>query len=125
MSSMFWKDRKQPKTSRKRLIDSLDRIFSQKVRDRDKACRRCGNTKTYTHHIFSRKYMGTRWDMENGISLCLRHHRMAHGDAQEFLAWVISWMGQRKYDLLQYRALRVTKYSDFDLEQMKQEMRAA
>ncbi len=123
--SIFWRDKPTKKTPRRKMIDALDAMFSRKVRARDKACLRCGNAKTYTHHIFSRKYMGTRWDMENGIALCLRHHRMAHGDAQEFLAWVISWMGQKAYDKLQWKAMTICKYSDGDLEMIKQELKRA
>ena len=30
-----------------------------------------------SHHIFSRKNASTRWDVENGICLCVGHHTMS------------------------------------------------
>ena len=115
------KSKKGPKTSRRRLIESLDRAFSIAVRKRDGQCLRCGKkTPVYTHHIMSRRYLGTRWDMENGVTLCVSHHRRAHGDPEEFRDWVLAWMGRERFDFLKYRALRITKYSEGDLKLLRE-----
>ena len=45
------------------------------------------------HHIFGRSNMATRFDLDNGVTLCLDCHRYAHSHPEEFQAWVWLDMG--------------------------------
>ena len=112
------------KSTRNKLMASLDTIFSKLVRARDNhACRKCGRTRVFCHHIFTRKYLGTRWYLQNGISLCHPCHREAHTDPLRFHAWLKLWMG-KEYDLLEWKANRITKFNEAELEILKSDLRA-
>ena len=50
-----------------------------KLRDKNK-CQICGETAAEIHHIFSRSKFPKLSNLpNNGISLCLKHHKEAHG----------------------------------------------
>lgn len=90
-----------------------DKEWQRAVKERDGyACRRCGYNATkrglHAHHIFSKgAHPATRHDVENGVTLCLRHHLYwAHTDGCEFREWVVSWMGEERYNRLMIKAKR-------------------
>jgi hypothetical protein len=92
--------RKPTRTSLKR---RLDKICSDFVRAKGK-CARCG-AKDYTHldpaHIFSRKYLNTRWDTDlNIICLCDACHFWAHANPILFTEFVRKYLGEDDYLLL-------------------------
>lgn len=110
------KDEKKAKrinrdTPRRDLEDMLDSGWSEKVKKRDNyTCQKCGSTQKQlnSHHIFSRSHKSTRWDIDNGITLCVSCHKFnngsAHKDPEQFRTWIISIIGQNEYDKLQYKA---------------------
>lgn len=64
------------------------------VKDRDHhACVICGSIKLINaHHIIPREIEDFRWDLDNGISLCPKHHKFsfkfsAHKNSFAFLLW--------------------------------------
>ena len=66
-------------SKRRKEEQALDRKWSNAILKRDSyTCRICGAEGTNPHHIFSRKHKNTRWDIQNGITLCYKHHRFAH-----------------------------------------------
>lgn len=114
--------KKGSKNARQKLIHSLDTIFSKLVRNHDaNKCRKCGNSRVFCHHIFTRKYLGTRWLIQNGISLCHGCHQDAHTDPLQFHAWVKTWMG-KDYDTLQWKAYAITKFTEGELEILKKDL---
>lgn len=108
------------KSDRAKIITKLDQAFSEKVRKRDGSCRYCGKSSTvYCHHIFSRRHLGTRWDPENGVALCIYCHRyIAHGDPEKFRDWVLSWMPEQKFTALKIKAYSPAKFRESDLSLM-------
>jgi hypothetical protein len=101
------KFKRKSKSPRSKLIAKADELFSKLVRARDGRCQwpGCQSTTIYTHHIFSRRYLQTRWDMENGISLCVYHHTLkAHGDPEEFRDFILKRMGNQRFMALKARA---------------------
>lgn len=102
-----------PKGNFKKVKRSAEDIrTSNAVRARDKACRRCGETSGLdAAHIMSRRYKATRHDMEtpNIIALCRSCHKWNHDYPQEFEEWVISWMGEQKYEELRQKAQGLSK----------------
>lgn len=87
-------------------IKALDTIWSYAVKERDGfKCRysNCGETKRLnSHHIIKRQFRSLRWDINNGITLCVSHHTFgkdaAHVDEIGFLMWLKS--EDINYDLL-------------------------
>lgn len=83
------------KSPRLRLkMDSRDIRWSQDVKERDGfACVYCGagrttGTSVDAAHIVPRRYLVTRRDLLNGLTLCYKHHAWAHAEQSEFMAWV-------------------------------------
>lgn len=60
----------------KKEIKDLDDDWSRKVRARDKRCIVCGSTKSLAAHhaIVDRTVRSTRWELTNGVTLCLKCH---------------------------------------------------
>lgn len=118
---------KRKKSRRSYLIGQLDAITSRKVRERDgNKCRmpRCGNTRVFHHHIFGKKaHPSTRWEIDNGVSLCFQHHVDAHASPEDFRRWVIGFMGEAAYEALYVRAQMRTSFKEIDLEWMLKEAR--
>ena len=57
--------------------------FAGKVKERDGACVECGATSTlHAHHIKPKAlHPELAKDPDNGVTLCAKHHRQAHGAA--------------------------------------------
>ena len=111
------------KTKRRKLIDKLDKLWSEEVKSTGK-CEYCGKT-TYlnSHHIFSRTNYSVRWDIENGICLCSGHHTLissfsAHKSPMEFTIYIKEKRGEEWFNRLRRKAKQVVKYSNTDLQEM-------
>jgi len=69
--------------------------WSHQVKDRDKwRCVVCGSEfRPNAHHIVPREIRLHRWDVENGITLCVNHHKFsraisAHQNPMSFFVWL-------------------------------------
>jgi len=121
----------KPKKSHKAyLIAQIDAIMSKRVRERDGyKCRHCGpkyglKWPVFHHHIFGKKaHPATRWEISNGISLCYHCHVSAHASPEDFRRWVISWLGEEKYEALYIKAQFRTSFKECDLEMLLKVMR--
>lgn len=58
-------------------IKKLDAVWSKKIKERDKVCQVPGCRETYLNsaHVIGRLNYPIRWDLRNGIALCVAHHR--------------------------------------------------
>jgi len=112
------KKRKSP-NEKKTLRKHCDDLWSLIIRERDGCCRAgellgetCGGPLN-AHHIEGR-YLNVRWDLENGIALCSKHHTMgrtaAHATASS---------GQREFQ----SKVMVEIYGTEKLEKLKQKAR--
>lgn len=92
----------------------LDRLWSIIVRTRDGHCTFCGRTegKLDANHIMSRRHMATRWNVDNGNSLCFTCHRRFHDDPPWGVAQVLEMIGRDKYDELQGIARNIIKFDE-------------
>ena len=55
--------------------DNLDRLFRVVIRDRDKVCQICGaRYNLQVAHNINRRYLQTRWEMDNACLLCFYCH---------------------------------------------------
>ena len=111
------------KTDRQRVIAINDKLALKLLRIRAKnRCQRCGSSSSSCnwHHIFSRRYIITRWDEDNLLLLCFGcHFNYAHSKIEEFRDFVISKMGEGKYMLLKQKALSVRPMKIVDLKMVR------
>lgn len=100
---------KKSKKSGKTVISKYDEqckiLWSTIVKDRAGwKCEYCGisradGKKMDAHHIYTKKHTNTRWDLDNGICLCVSHHNFnenlsAHMAPAEFHEWLLTYKGQ-------------------------------
>lgn len=69
-------------------------------------CNRIGNE---GHHVIKRRYLNTRWDIENGRALCRTHHVWAETNPQAYEDLIIEEIGEEAYQALREKALMVVK----------------
>lgn len=98
----------------KPLKAKADILFSKWVR-REGKCEKCGRTncRLEAAHIFSRRYISTRYEPLNCLSLCSADHRWAHNEPVEFVEWIREYLGSDVYDELRRIAkTRIVKSND-------------
>ena len=90
----------------------LDEAWSLLVKIRaGYKCEYCGSERELnSHHIYSRANFATRWDVENGICLCVGHHTFnnqfsAHRTPIEFTKWLEKVKGVDFLLALKFKAL--------------------
>ena len=103
------------KISRKGLKRKADRIFSAWIRS-EGACEWCGirNDTLQCCHIFSRKYLVTRWEMDNAICMCAGCHFKSHAQPLEFAEFVKGYLGKKRYNALRRKAKTSIKKVDLN-----------
>ena len=87
----------------------------------------CNKTVLNSHHIYSRSKKSTRWDVMNGICLCVGHHTFsstfsAHKTPLEFTEWLTGYMGEEKLMLLRIKANQTSKLHPFEKELLLKEL---
>lgn len=66
----------------------LDTLWGKIIRSSG-YCRRCGRTNNLqAAHIVSRRWKQTRWDVDNGICLCINCHNWGHANPKQFDNWI-------------------------------------
>lgn len=114
---------------RKGIDGQLDIAWSKLVKLRaGMKCEYCGKTSYLnSHHIYSRSKKSVRWDVMNGISLCVGHHTFsskfsAHKTPLEFMDWLINKKGQNFVDTLRIKANQTSKLHSFEKEVLLEEL---
>ena len=106
----------------------LDRLWSELVRERDGCCMYCGRTESLdAHHIIGRANRSTRWDLENGITLCKKHHVFsnefsAHGTPVKFTHWLEEQKGREWVEALVRKGNETVKFSKHDKEELYEQL---
>lgn len=112
IGSMKVRSVKKPK---KPSIAQLDKLWAEIVKKQaGSRCEVCGKTTGLnSHHLFSRHNMGMRWNVSNGVSLCVSHHVFgnfsAHLSPLEFTEWIKEKRGEEWYKQLRRQAQEVYK----------------
>ncbi len=92
-------------------------------------CEYCGKaTRLNSHHIYSRSKRSTRWDVNNGICLCVGHHTFssgfsAHKTPLEFTDWLEKYKGTNFIDKLRIKANYTSKIHQFEKELLLDELK--
>lgn len=108
------KKTKQKSALKKREKKKKDTDWALAVKERDGfRCVYCGS-KDYlnSHHIFSRNNLSTRHDLDNGITLCAKHHTFskefsAHQTPTEFTFWLQKLKGKNFIEELGKKARKL------------------
>ena len=110
----------------KQLKKSLDILWSELVKRRDKQCIRCSKVERLNAaHIFSRSQKSVRWDLANGIALCSGCHIFwAHKNPVEFSEFVKKHLGVQKYEELRLKAKTLVKVDRAFLEKTMSELQS-
>lgn len=108
----------------------LDDAWSLLVKLRaGSSCEVCRKTSPLnSHHIYSRSKKSTRWDVFNGVCLCVGCHTFsskfsAHKTPTEFTEWLKEKKGQDYMDRLRLKANAVSKLHPFEKEILLQELK--
>ncbi len=107
----------------------LDDAWSKAVKERaGMKCEYCGKTTHLnSHHIYSRSKKSTRWDVDNGICLCVSHHVFsstfsAHKTPVEFTEWLYQYKGKKFVNKLRKKANNTVKFFKFEKEILLKEL---
>lgn len=81
----------------------LDGIWSTRIKLRDQHCLRCGTTekKLEAAHIIGRTCRATRWDLNNGLTLCFTCHQNYDQHRKGMPDWVKEYVGDKWDELHQ------------------------
>jgi hypothetical protein len=91
-------------------------------------CEYCGKTSNLnSHHIYSRSNKSTRWNVDNGICLCVGHHTFrsdfsAHKTPFEFSDWLERYKGSDFIMRLRVKANSISKLHPFEKEYILNEL---
>lgn len=118
------------KTTPGRTINKkLDEAWSELVKLRAGGrCEYCGTTKALnSHHIYSRGNQTVKWDVENGVCLCVGHHVgirfSAHKTPMDFAPWLIKHRGEDKVNMLKYKSKQTSHMTIFEKELLLEELK--
>lgn len=77
----------------------------------------CNSTQfLQTSHIISRRYSGTRTDLDNLQCLCAKCHRRFTDFPREFSHWITDSIGADKYEELRVKAESFEGKMDWEAE---------
>lgn len=113
-------------TKRKSLEKKLDIARSKRVKEKSMfMCEKClsRDKRLNSHHLRSRSKKSLRWDLDNGICLCVSCHVFsssfsAHKTPVEFVERLKVYIWQDKYDRLRQQAYKIRKYTLDELEEI-------
>jgi len=115
----------KPKTDRKKRIEQCDALWRWIVKERGAGrCQYngCCNRGEEAHHIFSRRNMSVRFDIDNGILLCRDCHSFAHTRPEEFNA--VMWLDMGFiFDGLQEKSKVIVQYKNFELSEIVERLK--
>jgi predicted restriction endonuclease len=109
------------------LEDRLDDLWGKAVKKKFRnKCAVCGTPyNLQAAHVWSRKNKFVRWDILNGICLCIRHHIFwAHTEPIEFARFCEKKIGEKTMKELEFKAHQVTHYTMEDLMEIKKNLEA-
>lgn len=98
-----------------------DILFSKFIRSLDH-CEFCGQTKNLQcAHIYSRRYINLRYDIDNCLNLCASCHFKSHSDPLSFYATFLQLWPDR-YKKLQKKRQIIKKWTIDDYKKIIQEL---
>ena len=95
---------KRGEMNKSKLTKKLDTAWSQAVKKRSgHKCEVCGKEEGLnSHHIVGRTNRTTRWDVRNGVTLCIFHHKFGRQSAHEDPLWFKEWLEDQRWEDVLY-----------------------
>lgn len=111
--------------------DKLDTNWSALVKHRAGfKCEVCGcpmgKCKLNSHHIIGRTNRNLRWDLRNGVCLCVKHHKFGLQSAHEDAPWFDEWLQKYRkedYDYVNQIKNTIRKWFRFEKEELLEEFK--
>ena len=104
-------------STRKRIVNKLDKVFSEYIRLRDERCVCCGSKeRLQCGHLFTRAAYSTRWDTFNAYCQCASCNLRTEYDAGPLTSYFIRKYGIEAYDALHMLHRKPIKFTDTELE---------
>lgn len=106
-------------SERKKLVNKLDKVFSQYIRMRDGVCVVCGTKDNLQcGHLYSRIAYSTRWDEDNAFAQC-RNCNMRHEyDFEPLRKYAEMKHGKKKLKKIYIKYKTPVKLSNNDLQDL-------
>lgn len=112
--------KKKPLSKLKKLEKECFDLWSDCIIERDKVCRVSQSDERLSgHHIRSRTHHSTRFDLENGICLSWKVHFLQKANPERFQDMIIDVIGDKKYQELKIKSLKIVDQTVADLEDIK------
>ena len=114
---------KKPLT-KSQLGKKLDEAWSLAVKIKaGYRCEVCGAKSTLnSHHIVGRRNRMTRWDVKNGVCLCVSHHKFGIESAHEDPLWFKEWLEDKRWEDYAYLYLVKNQIKKWTLEDMQEQL---
>ena len=130
MTSKEKRKARRKKSPNKKMDEKLDKLWSLLVKHRAGfKCEYCGTRekRLNSHHIYSRANRSTRWDLTNGVCLCVGHHTFstkfsAHLTPTEFTEWLYKEKGEAWMSDLRVKAHAIAKLKSFEKQELLDEL---
>lgn len=112
--------------------DKYDAVFSDLIRERaNYTCEACGThipegnrQAAHCAHIAGRKNQATRYDSDNAVCLCAKHHFYYTDHPLEFAEWLKYYLGETRYEIVRDKANRIKKWGKGEKDEMLKHYRA-
>ena len=103
----------------------LDKLWSELIKKRAKEmCEMCGkSTMLNSHHIISRSNLNLRWDLHNGVCLCVSCHSLSNHSAHKDPLGFAEWVRQHRPDDYNYLMVKRNERFDKDYERIERELK--
>jgi hypothetical protein len=114
---------KKPLTKGK-LSKKLDEAWSLAVKKRaGYKCEVCGKTDILnSHHIVGRRNRRVRWDVRDGVCLCVKHHKLGIESAHEDPLWFREWLEDKRWEDYAYLYTVKNQIKKWTLEDMEEQL---
>lgn len=124
---MLEKPKRKKKENKSLLNKKLDSAWSLAVKkNASYKCEVCGERSNLnSHHIVGRRNKTLRWDLRNGVCLCVAHHKFGLQSAHEDPLWFREWLEENRWEDYAYLYTvkeNITKRSIEDLKLLLKEL---
>jgi hypothetical protein len=113
------------KPSKKTLRNKLDKAWSQLVKlQAGNKCEVCGSSETLnSHHIVGRRNLRLRWEVMNGVCLCVKHHKFGNQSAHENPVWFEDWLKENRGQDLKLIRSTMNEIQKWTIEDMQEKLK--
>ena len=114
------KIKEQESLSKTKLGKKLDDAWSLAVKIKaGYRCEVCGKRSTLnSHHIVGRRNRTTRWDLKNGVCVCVKHHKFGIESFHEDPLWAKEWLEDKRWEDYAYLYMVKNQIKKWTLDEM-------